>query len=768
MADIKTIGTSIDRQFRNDINDNFKAINDSNNSLSQTVKSTESLAIEAKAISLKAETKAEQTQDQLDDIILKSGDSSSEVVQARGGESLLYKRLDKTDAQLADKASKSDLNNLTSNKADKSYVDSSIVSLDAKINSQTSGSPKGVYATLSDLQSAIPSGNSNIYVVTADGKWYFWSGSAWVPGGNYQSTGIERKSVTDIFAEESGLKINTITTQAKTGSKNLYTERIYDVSNVSDTFLLRLKTKFKSASSNVSKIWAQAWVNNSPTPSDLTNATPNTLPTLPYSTNTDLLYDKSLSITKGSNRYLHLFIRVDLTTEASAATFTLSEILITADGNKLVPVNDFSGFNNNYQSYSNIITYKSDDVVTKEKLPDILSTEGYLKNNEGDALVGNVLSRLTDKIQYTISGVATGTNTVIHSERVYDLSALPQQLTMNIGTDFKAITDSFMGMIVKIFINDDATPGVLTDAIRNDLPKEPYTFGAEISYQKTVTVDKGTKKYMHIYFAPQLKTSGGSGTFNLIDPYVEVNGKRLTVKNDFTGYLVDNFTSSKTIVTSPLTTEDKVNSLIESKLKNDSDWGKMTWNVEGDSLTEINYQSTKFYHQYVKDWLGIPLVNNYGVSGSTLNAVYSRRANMNKNADIITVWIGTNDAKNSTPIGTINDNTTSTFYGTLNLMSDFLLNTFPNKRVGFITLHIPAGTYYQDPNTAGHSTEDYADAMIAVGRKYSIPVLDLYHEGGFTLKNPTQNSLLATDGLHLNALGHERVARKVKTFLNIL
>lgn len=109
MADIKTIGTSIDRQFRNDINDNFKAINDSNNSLSQTVKSTESLAIEAKAISLKAETKAEQTQDQLDDIILKSGDSSSEVVQARGGESLLYKRLDKTDAQLADRATKSEV-----------------------------------------------------------------------------------------------------------------------------------------------------------------------------------------------------------------------------------------------------------------------------------------------------------------------------------------------------------------------------------------------------------------------------------------------------------------------------------------------------------------------------------------------------------------------------------------------------------------------------------------------------------------------------------
>lgn len=77
---------------------------------------------------------------------------------------------------------------LAKTKADKTYVDSQITAVNA--------SPKGVYATLSALQTAFPSGNNNIYLVTADGKWYFWNGSAWTAGGVYQSTGLAAGSVT--------------------------------------------------------------------------------------------------------------------------------------------------------------------------------------------------------------------------------------------------------------------------------------------------------------------------------------------------------------------------------------------------------------------------------------------------------------------------------------------------------------------------------------------------------------------------------------------
>jgi hypothetical protein len=51
------------------------------------------------------------------------------------------------------------------------------------------GGPKGVYATLAALQTAFATGDSNNYLVAADGKWYYWSGSAWTAGGQYLSTG---------------------------------------------------------------------------------------------------------------------------------------------------------------------------------------------------------------------------------------------------------------------------------------------------------------------------------------------------------------------------------------------------------------------------------------------------------------------------------------------------------------------------------------------------------------------------------------------------
>jgi len=63
-------------------------------------------------------------------------------------------------------------------KADKTYVDTITQSI-------ASGSPKGVYATVADLNNAFPAGDTNIYLVTADGNWYYWNGTAWTAGGLY-------------------------------------------------------------------------------------------------------------------------------------------------------------------------------------------------------------------------------------------------------------------------------------------------------------------------------------------------------------------------------------------------------------------------------------------------------------------------------------------------------------------------------------------------------------------------------------------------------
>lgn len=89
----------------------------------------------------------------------------------------------------ADKTFVAQLAQTMQQKADKTEVETAITNMG-------SASPKGTYATLSALQTAYPNGTTGIYVVTGDGKWYYWSGSAWTAGGQYQSTGIADKSIT--------------------------------------------------------------------------------------------------------------------------------------------------------------------------------------------------------------------------------------------------------------------------------------------------------------------------------------------------------------------------------------------------------------------------------------------------------------------------------------------------------------------------------------------------------------------------------------------
>jgi len=68
-----------------------------------------------------------------------------------------------------------------------------------------SGSPKGTYATALALQTVLPTGDAGIYVVLADGKWYYWNGSSWTAGGVYQAASIAAGSI----AQE---KTNFVTT----------------------------------------------------------------------------------------------------------------------------------------------------------------------------------------------------------------------------------------------------------------------------------------------------------------------------------------------------------------------------------------------------------------------------------------------------------------------------------------------------------------------------------------------------------------------------
>lgn len=112
----KDIGTSWDRETRNNMQDNFIELYDEYVGAGMDAK--EALdkvnqmlgtAEDALTVARLSDAKSDDTQRQLDDIIIDSGTSDAEVVQARGGEPLLKDRLNKTDVQLADEANKLNL-----------------------------------------------------------------------------------------------------------------------------------------------------------------------------------------------------------------------------------------------------------------------------------------------------------------------------------------------------------------------------------------------------------------------------------------------------------------------------------------------------------------------------------------------------------------------------------------------------------------------------------------------------------------------------------
>lgn len=68
--------------------------------------------------------------------------------------------------------------------------------VDNIIDSIQLGSPSGSFSNIQELTSAYPDGGSGFYVVGSE--WYYWNGSAWVSGGNWNAQIIGKHSIEPI------------------------------------------------------------------------------------------------------------------------------------------------------------------------------------------------------------------------------------------------------------------------------------------------------------------------------------------------------------------------------------------------------------------------------------------------------------------------------------------------------------------------------------------------------------------------------------------
>lgn len=186
-------------------------------------------------------------------------------------------------------------------------------------------------------------------------------------------------------------------------------------------------------------------------------------------------------------------------------------------------------------------------------------------------------------------------------------------------------------------------------------------------------------------------------------------------------------------------------------------WEDKTWNAVGDSITENG-----FYTMFVEASLGLK-THNFGLAASTVavndshftgKSIYERVL-VYPDADIWTVFGGANDWILKTPVGTIGDNDTKTFYGSLKAICDNVLSR-PNKPK--LILFTPLQSNRNGANDVGVTMSEYRQAIIDVGKLYSVPVLDLYNTGGIDSANLDKYT---EDGVHPNILGTELYAPKI-------
>lgn len=200
----------------------------------------------------------------------------------------------------------------------------------------------------------------------------------------------------------------------------------------------------------------------------------------------------------------------------------------------------------------------------------------------------------------------------------------------------------------------------------------------------------------------------------------------------------------------------------------DNYWVGKLWLCIGDSLTAQN-----LYQNKVKELVGFKNVVTQANAGFTL-AQFMKNVTDTQidNADFITIMLSMNDFGGNTPIGSLKDKTSGTFYGEIYLAIKRILERKNNVRLMFIIPHNPGQhDIYFNPinelNKAGeHYYYDYVEAVERSCKYYSIPYVNLYAECGLNEFNQSYFFNSSNDYVHgnekLNEIHSRLIASKIK------
>ncbi|MCC0683006.1 SGNH/GDSL hydrolase family protein [Clostridioides sp. ZZV15-6383] len=200
-------------------------------------------------------------------------------------------------------------------------------------------------------------------------------------------------------------------------------------------------------------------------------------------------------------------------------------------------------------------------------------------------------------------------------------------------------------------------------------------------------------------------------------------------------------------------------------------WKGKSWITLGDSITRANG-----YQDKLKNILGFSRIDNMGENGQTMVSQSKNKSTYTlgktidyKVYDLATIFTGTNDFRYNKKLGKIKASGSvefdeTTFTGSYQLLIEKILSSNPSIDLVLITppQRIRDGYDIDFTNEVGSKLIDYVNVIKSLGQMYSLPVLDLYSEGGISKKNI---STFTRDGLHPNDVGYDRISDKMYRFL---
>lgn len=177
-------------------------------------------------------------------------------------------------------------------------------------------------------------------------------------------------------------------------------------------------------------------------------------------------------------------------------------------------------------------------------------------------------------------------------------------------------------------------------------------------------------------------------------------------------------------------------------------WSGKKWVAFGDSLTDETINADKKYYRYIEEKTGITVVvmgkggTGYYKGYDSGTAYGQRMANVPADADVITIFGSVNDwhtKSANVEMGNASDTMEAgTLAGYINECIDVAIEKAPYAQIALVT----PMDYHRLPDDI---LEGIANIIKAVAAYRKIKCLDLYHESGFRVDNPTFAAVYTTD-----------------------